>query len=82
VDSGSIGVGIVITAYAFLQAEKLRKESLLYAAMNMVGSVMIGISAWRSGAVSVVVLQCFWGIISVVAYVRHRIREKRGERVE
>jgi hypothetical protein len=62
---GSLGVGMIILTYVFLQLERLRSTDLLYSLLNGVGAVLIIVSLVYSFNLPSFIVEFFWLLISL-----------------
>ena len=72
---GTIGVVLIILAYAAVQVRKMRPEQLSYSVVNLVGAAMILVSLRYNFNLASVIIEVFWILISlwgIVLWVRHR----------
>lgn len=73
---GSVGVGLIILTYVFLQLEKLRSTDLIYSLLNGVGAVLILISLFYSFNFPSFIVEFFWLLISLFGIGKYFL--KRG----
>ena len=72
---GTIGVVLIILAYAAVQVRKMRPEQLSYSVVNLVGAAMILVSLRYNFNLASVIIEVFWILISlwgIVLWFRHR----------
>ncbi|MEZ5424695.1 MAG: hypothetical protein R2747_00395 [Pyrinomonadaceae bacterium] len=62
---GSIGVAAIILAYALLQTERIRSESLIYSALNGLGAGLIVFSLLYSFNLAAFIVESLWVLISL-----------------
>ena len=67
---GSIGVTILLAAFALNLLRVLSTNSPAYLAMNLVGSVLAGISSYLIGFIPFVVLEGAWALFAGIALLR------------
>ena len=67
---GSIGVTILLIAFALNLLRMLSANSPAYLTMNLVGSVLAGISSYLIGFVPFVVLEGAWALVAGIALIR------------
>lgn len=67
---GSIGVTILLIAFALNLLRVLSANSPAYLAMNLVGSVLAGISSYQIGFIPFVVLEGVWALVAGAALTR------------
>ena len=73
---GSIGVGIIILTYVWLQLEKIRSESLLYSLLNASGASLILISLCYSFNFSAFIVEFFWVLISLYGIAKYFFKQR------
>jgi len=72
---GTIGVVLIIVAYAAVQTRRMKSEQLSYSVINLVGAVMILISLRYTFNLASFVIEVFWILISIwgiVLWIRNR----------
>lgn len=72
---GTIGVALIILAYAAVQARRMRSEQLSYSIINLMGAAMILVSLRYNFNLASVIIEIFWILISlwgIVLWFRHR----------
>lgn len=74
---GLIGVGAYLLAYALLQLGKVGIEDVRYALLNAVGAVLILYSLIFSFNLPSFVTQTLWLTLTIIGYVRTRLRARR-----
>jgi hypothetical protein len=62
---GSIGVALIILAYAAVQVRRMKPEQLSYSVMNMVGATLILVSLRYNFNLASVIIEIFWIMISL-----------------
>ena len=67
---GTIGVGVILTTYFLLQAERLKANQLRYSVLNFIGSGMILISLFYEFNFPSFVVEAAWVLISSMGIVR------------
>ncbi|MDA0378053.1 MAG: hypothetical protein O3C45_02780 [Bacteroidetes bacterium] len=75
---GTLGVTIIILAYAATQARRLKPEQLLYSLANLIGAAMTLVSLIYNFNLASVIIEIFWILISlwgIVLWLRHRRTE-------
>lgn len=72
---GTVGVGIIISTYVFLQLEKIRSESLLYSLLNAVGASLIIVSLVYNFNFSAFIVEFFWVLISLYGIVKYFLKK-------
>jgi hypothetical protein len=74
---GSIGVTILLVAFFLNLIKRLRVESFLYAALNVVGASVACYSSYMIRFMPFVVLEATWAVVSLVAIVRMLFSARR-----
>ncbi|MDE2997061.1 MAG: hypothetical protein OXT73_10060 [Bacteroidota bacterium] len=72
---GTIGVVLIILAYAAVQVRRMRSEQLSYSVINLVGAAMILVSLRYNFNLASFIIEVFWILISlwgIVLWFRHR----------
>jgi len=67
---GSIGVTILLAAFALNLLRVVSTNSPVYLVMNLAGSVLAGISSYQIGFIPFVVLECAWALVAGIALLR------------
>lgn len=62
---GTVGVAVIIFAYALLQTERLRSDELRYSLLNAIGASLIIISLYFNFNFPAFVVEFFWLLISL-----------------
>ena len=62
---GTIGVGMIILTYVFLQLGRIRSETLAYSLLNALGAGLILVSLIYSFNFSAFIVEFFWLLISL-----------------
>jgi len=78
---GTVGVAMIIFAYAAVQAGRLATTKLIYSLLNLVGACLILWSLTYNFNMASVVIEGFWILISIwgiVNWVRARSSKSRG----
>lgn len=68
---GTIGVSILLIAFAFNLADKLSSSSKLYLSLNVIGALLACISSYLIAFWPFVVLEGVWAISSAVMLVKN-----------
>ena len=69
---GSIGVGILLLAYALNVTGKLSVQARTYAGLNLVGAGLACMASWLIGYYPFVVLEGVWTTVSLWALLGKR----------
>ena len=75
---GSIGVTILLIAFALNLMRVLNANSPAYLFMNVLGSVLAGISSYLIGFVPFVVLEGVWALVAGVGLIRHLLKAQKA----
>lgn len=65
-----VGAAMILVAYAANQAGWLDRSRVLYSALNLVGSVILTVIAFRAAQWGFVLLEGVWALISVPPLLR------------
>lgn len=65
------GAGMILLAYAALQWKWIAPNHLSYILLNLIGSVILAVIAFRIRQVGLTALEGVWAIISLVALFRY-----------
>ena len=71
---GSLGVAILLLAFALNAFGRLRADARSYHALNFVGATLAGTASWLIGFLPFVVLELIWALVAIAALVRPRPR--------
>lgn len=74
---GTLGVGIIILTYIFLQLGKIRSESLFYSLLNAAGASLIIVSLLFNFNFSAFIVEFFWLLISLFGIGKYLWKGKR-----
>lgn len=77
---GSIGVGIIILTYIFLQLERIKSESLIYSVLNGLGAALIVYSLLYSFNFSAFIVESLWVLISIYGIVKYFLKGEKAEK--
>ena len=69
---GWLGAALLLLAYYLVSAGKVRGSSVRYQALNIVGSLLLGLNAFYYGAMPSVGIDVAWIGIGVLVLVRGR----------
>ena len=76
---GSLGVGLLLIAYALNVSGKISRRGSLYAALNSIGAGLACMASWMIGYYPFVVLEGTWTLVSFWALVSRRNEAGRNE---
>ena len=68
--TGSIGVFILLLAFALNLFNKISKENLVYILMNIVGGGLACVASYLINYVPFIILEVVWTLVSIGALVR------------
>lgn len=66
---GSIGVALLLIAFALNLLRKLSERSIPYLLMNIVGALLAAWYAWAGGALPFVILEAVWALTALVRLI-------------
>ena len=67
---GSIGVGLLLVAFALISSGLLGRRDRLYLGLNLVGAGLAGYAAFLIGFLPFVVLEGTWAAVALVSLLR------------
>lgn len=70
--AGTVGVALIIGAYAALQMGKLQSDNRLYSLLNAIGASLVLLSLVFDFNFSAFIVEAFWVVISVYGLIKHR----------
>lgn len=76
---GLLGVIFTLLAYALLQTEKLRAETVFYCLLNIVGSVLILYSLCFDWNISAFIMEGMWLLLSLYGLCRVMRHHRRAQ---
>lgn len=59
-----IGALLILAGFAAVQFERMRPDSRLYLALNLVGSAILAVLAWVESQWGFLLLESVWAIVS------------------
>ena len=70
-----VGAILILVAFAAVQFDRMRPDSRVYLALNLVGSAILAVLAWTGSQWGFLLLETVWAIVSargLVAALRAR----------
>ena len=67
---GSVGVFILLFAFALNLLKTISEDSKIYLLMNLVGSGIAGIYAYASNIVPFIILEAAWMLVALVKLIQ------------
>jgi hypothetical protein len=65
------GAGMILAAYGAQQLQKLDSNSLLYIVLNLIGSLILVVVAYRIWQTGLILVEGSWALISTLALIRY-----------
>lgn len=72
----TVGVSLLLLAFAMNQLGKLNEQGPAYLWMNFVGAGVAGFAAWLGGIIPFVVLEGVWALVAAWGLIRLLARNK------
>lgn len=72
---GTVGVLLIVVAYALLQLDKMRSSAVSFSLLNAAGAFLIMVSLVFNFNLSAFLMEFFWFVISVFGAVRRMISQ-------
>jgi hypothetical protein len=66
-----LGAGMILAAYGSQQLQKLDSNSLLYIALNLIGSLILAVVAFRIWQTGLILVEGSWAAISAFSLIRY-----------
>lgn len=66
---GSVGVGLLLLAFALNLLKRLSESSPVYLAMNIVGAAMAAWYAFQGNAIPFVILELVWASVALIRLI-------------
>jgi len=70
-----IGAAMILAAYGAQQFQKLSPNSLLYIVLNLLGSIILAVVAYRIWQTGLILVEVSWALISGFSLIRYFQRE-------
>jgi hypothetical protein len=70
-----VGAGMILAAYGAQQLQKLDSNSLLYIVLNLIGSLILAVVAYRIWQTGLILVEGSWALISAFALIRYFRRQ-------
>lgn len=77
---GSVGVALLLGAFAANLTTLLSRESVAYPALNFIGAALAAYASWLIAYFPFVLLETTWALVSLVAVGNHIFASKIGSR--
>lgn len=75
---GSVGLIMILAAFALLQFRKISDDDLLYNLLNIIGAIFVGVYVWSFEAWISVVLNLVWAGIGLWDLLNN-IKKRKNE---
>ena len=70
---GTIGVLLIVVAYALLQLDRIRSSAISFSLLNAIGAGLIMVSLLFNFNLSAFLMESFWFVISLFGAVRRML---------
>jgi len=70
-----IGAAMILAAYGAQQFQKLSPNSLLYIVLNLLGSIILAVVAYRIWQTGLILVEGSWALISGFSLIRYFQKE-------
>ncbi len=80
-----VGALLILTAFAAVQFDRMRSDSQVYLALNLVGSAILAVLAVRTSQWGFVLLEGVWAIVSawgLIEFLSHSERKSTKGQAE
>ena len=68
---GSVGVALLLGAFAANLTTHLSRESLVYPILNLIGATLAAYASWLIAYYPFVLLETTWALVSLIAVGNH-----------
>lgn len=72
---GTIGVTVLLIAFALNILKKITPESKIYLSLNIIGAALAGISSYMINFWPFVILESVWVLASIMALIKSKNHE-------
>jgi hypothetical protein len=67
------GSVLILVPFILVQLRRLRPESLVYGALNFVGSTVLALDAWHGRQWGFLLLEGTWAVVSLLTLLRRDV---------
>ncbi len=64
-----LGAAMILVAYGAQQLQKMRVTDVVYIVLNLTGSLILGVTAFRVRQTGLIVMEGAWALISAAALI-------------